>query len=85
MLKDALCARRISSALVGRRSLVLRSQRGCPDYLEPARPADPQLYIFAAEAVQIVTTDGSDYQLAGGRTHPAADPGGAAQLVARYV
>jgi hypothetical protein len=75
MLQDALAARQVGSVLVGRRTIVLRSGE-CGG---PARSADPQLYVFVAGTVYIVTTDGEDYRFAGGRTHPAADPAGAAR------
>jgi hypothetical protein len=81
LLKDALAARRISSTLVGRRTLVLRSAEGekCPGgHGEPARPSDPRLYVFAAGDVHAVATDGEVYRFADGRTYPAADPAGAA-------
>jgi hypothetical protein len=81
LLKDALAARRISSMLVGRRTLVLRSAEGekCSGcYGEPARPSDPRLYVFAAGDVHVVATDGEVYRLADGRMYPAADPAGAA-------
>ena len=85
LLKDALAARRISSVLVGRRTLVLRSDQGgerCARYGEPVRPSDPQLYVFSLGDVQIVTTDGEVYWFADGHVYPAADPGGAAQVCA---
>ena len=82
LLKDALSARRISSELVGRRTIVLRSGRLPDGFGEPARSADPQLYVFVAGSSDIVTTDGRQYHLADGRTHPAADPIGAAGIVA---
>jgi hypothetical protein len=86
-LKEALAARRIVSALAGRRTLVLRSAQGGP--IGPAggfgaaeRPDNPQLYVFAAGDVHIVTTDGEVYWFAGGRAHPVGDPDGAAQACA---
>lgn len=82
LLKDALAALRISSALVGRRTLVLRSAEGGNrpgGYEEPLRQSDPQLYVFGAGEVHIVTTDGEVYWFADGRAHPAADPAGAAR------
>ena len=83
LLKDALDARRVSSVLVGRRTLVLRSAQGeeRPEAgAELVRLADPQLYVFAAGCtdVHIVTTDGDAY-LFGRRAVPAEDPGGAAR------
>jgi hypothetical protein len=87
LLKDALAARRISSVLVGRRTLVLRSEQGgerSVRYGEPVRPSDPQLYVFAPGDVRIVTTDGQVYWLADGHVHPAADPAGAARVCARW-
>jgi hypothetical protein len=83
VLKDALNARRISSELVGRRTIVLRSGRLPDGFGEPARSADPQLYVFVDGSFDVVTTDGQQYRLADGRTHPAADPAGAAGVVAR--
>jgi hypothetical protein len=83
LLKDALTARRISSELVGRRTIVLRSGRLPDGFGEPARSADPQLYVFGSSSLDIVTTDGRQYCLADGRTHPATDPAGAAGVVAR--
>jgi len=85
LLKDALAAQQIVSALAGRRTLVLRSAEGRPDgWAAPEKPADPQLYVFAAGDVHIVTTDGEVYRFTGGHTHPAEDPGGAAQACARW-
>jgi hypothetical protein len=81
-LKDALTARRITSELVGRRTIVLRSGRLPDGFGEPPKSADPQLYVFVAGSPDIVTTDGRQYHLADGRTHPAADPIGAAGVVA---
>jgi hypothetical protein len=82
LLADALAARGITSTLAGRRTLVLCSAGGRRDgYGPPARPADPQLYIFGAGNIDIVTTDGESYRFASGRTHPAADPSGAAQAL----
>ncbi len=86
-LKDALTARRITSVLAGRRTLVLRSAEGGErrrGYGEPARPGDPQLYVFAAADVHVVTTDGEAYWFADGRRCPAADPSAAAQAYARW-
>jgi hypothetical protein len=86
LLKDALAARQIVSALAGRRTLVLRSAQGGPDgYGAPERPADPRLYVFAAGDVHIVTTDGEVYRFNDGRAHPTTDPGGAAQVCARWI
>ena len=84
LLKEALAARRISSVLVGRRTLVLRSAQGqerSGGWEGLARPADPQLYVFAAECsdVHIVTTDGDVYWFAGGGGVPVEDPGYAAR------
>ena len=84
LLKDALDARRVSSVLVGRRTLVLRSEQGQERPgagTEVARPAYPQLYVFAAAGtdVHIVTTDGDAYLFGGGRSVPVADPGDAAR------
>jgi hypothetical protein len=73
-LKDALEARRISSVVVGRHTLVLRSG-GCG---APPKSADPQLHIFVAGGIDIVTTDGDVFRFTSGHTHPAADPSGAA-------
>jgi hypothetical protein len=86
LLKEALAARRISSVLVGRRVLVLRSAQGQRSFRggELVRAADPQLYVFAAGGadVHIVTTDGDSYWFAGGRVLAVADPGDAAQAIA---
>lgn len=84
LLKEALADRRISSVLVGRRTLVLRSAEGrdrSPAGEELARPADPQLYVFGGECsgVDIVTTDGDVYWFAGGSGVPVQDPGQAAR------
>ena len=81
-LKEALADQRIVSALAGRRTLVLRSARGASPggYGSPERPADPQLYVFAAGDVHIVTTDGKVYWFAGGRAYPVEDPNGAARV-----
>jgi hypothetical protein len=84
-LKEALSARDIASELVGRRTLVLRSDEGADEHWPPALHADPRLYVFAAETVEVVTTDGQHYQLGGGRSHPADDPRGAARLLTTAV
>jgi hypothetical protein len=89
LLKDALAARRIVSALAGRRTLVLRSAQGgaadpSASFGAPERPDDPQLYVFAAGDVHIVTTDGEVYWFAGGRAYPVGDPDGAARACARW-
>jgi hypothetical protein len=81
-LADALDARQIRSALAGRQILVLCSEArpGEEEAPEPAlRLTDPQLYIFGARGIDIVTTDGESYRFASGRAHPAADPRGAAR------
>jgi hypothetical protein len=85
VLKDALRVRGISCSLVGRRSLVLRSAQDPGQYWHPVTQADPQLYVFAAEVPDVVTTDGRDYHLADGRTYPAADPSAAARMLARRI
>jgi hypothetical protein len=84
LLKEALAARRISSVLVGRRTLVLRSAQGqerSDRWEELVRPADPQLYVFAAECSDVhkVTTDGDVYWFAGGSGVPVEDPSNAAR------
>jgi hypothetical protein len=87
LLKNALATQRISSALVGRRTLVLRSDQGegcSAGYGEMARPSDPQLYVFAGGDVHVVTTDGEAYWFAGSQAYPTADPGGAARAYARW-
>jgi hypothetical protein len=87
LLKNALAGERISSALVGRRTLVLRSDQGnerSAGYGEMVRPSDPQLYVFAGGDVHVVTTDGEAYWFAVGRAYPTADPGGAARAYARW-
>jgi hypothetical protein len=84
LLKDALDARRVSSVLVGRRTLVLTSAQ---EQERPGagagvvRPANPQLYVFAAGSTDahIVTTDGNVYRFAGGRAVPVEDPADAAR------
>jgi hypothetical protein len=86
-LKDALAERQVTSALAGRRTIVLRSAQdgeGRGGYREPVRLADPQLYVFAAGGVNVVTTDAEFYWLSAGHPHPTADPGGAAQAYARF-
>lgn len=85
LLKQALSVRMISSELVGRRTLVLHSPKGPGPHSQPARQADPQLYVFADDAVQVVTTDGWAYRFASGFTYPVADPGAAARLLARSI
>ena len=92
LLKNALAARQISSVLVGRRVLVLRSAQGQHRSFrgrEFAMPADPQLYVFGTGGVDvhIVTTDGDSYWLGGGRAVAVVDPGDAAQAIAgaRYL
>ena len=86
-LKEALAAQRIVSALAGRRTLVLCSSQGglSGGYGAPERPADPQLYVFAAGDVHVVTTDGKVYWFAGGRAYPVEDPTAAAQACADGV
>lgn len=86
LLKDALSAQRIATALVGRRTLVLCSDETAErfaGYGETVSPADPQLYVFAGADVHIVTTDGEVYWFPGGHAHPTADPVGAARAYAR--
>jgi hypothetical protein len=86
-LQDALDAGPISSALVGRRTLILRSEQTpehSPGYKETIRPSDPQLYIFAAGDTHVVTTDGNVYWFADGYAYPASDPAGAALICARW-
>jgi hypothetical protein len=86
-LKDALDARLISSALVGRRTLVLRSKSSAeshPGYGELARLCDPRLYIFTATNTHIVTTDGEVYRFPGCPAYPTTDPAGAARDWARW-
>jgi hypothetical protein len=88
LLKEALAARRISSVLVGRRTIVLRSgKRQDGEWAELARPTDPQLYVFADDGaeVHIVTTDGEVYWFARGRAHTVADPEDAARVFDRWV
>jgi hypothetical protein len=85
LLKNALAAERISSSLVGRRTLVLRSDQGTQHsagYRGLVRPADPQLYVFTGGDVHVVTTDGEVYWLPGRRAYPTADPGAAARAYA---
>jgi hypothetical protein len=82
LLKNALAAERISSALVGRRTLVLRSGQGqerSAGYRGLVRPSNPQLYIFAGADVHVVTTDGEAYCFAGSHAYPTADPAAAAR------
>jgi hypothetical protein len=84
-LKDALADRQIAAALAGRRTIVLRSAQDRPGrggHREPIRLADPELYVFAAGGLNVVTTDAEFYWLADAHPHPAADPAGAAQLYA---
>jgi hypothetical protein len=86
LLKEALSAQRIASELVGRRTLVLCSDQASErfaGYGETVSPADPQLYVFAGEGTDIVTTDGEAYWFPGGRAYPTADPAGAAQAYAQ--
>jgi hypothetical protein len=83
LLKDALAARRIPSALVGRRTLVLRSAEGA-EHGEPVRPSDPQLYVFATGGIRIVTTDGEMYRLTSGDPCPVSDPAAAARAYADW-
>jgi hypothetical protein len=86
-LKDALDARLIPSALVGRRTLVLRSEpsaEGRPGYGELIQPCDPQLYIFTARDTHIVTTDGEVYRFPGRPAYPTTDPASAARDWARW-
>jgi hypothetical protein len=87
LLQDALSAQRIASALVGRRTLMLCSEQGekhFSGYGETVRPCDPQLYVFAGEETQVVTTDGEVYRLPGGHAYPTADLGGAARACATW-
>jgi hypothetical protein len=86
LLKEALSAQRIASALVGRRTLVLCSNQASErfaGYGDTVSPADPQLYVFAGAGADIVTTDGEAYWFPGGRAYPTADPAGAAKAYAR--
>jgi hypothetical protein len=82
LLEDALAAERISSALVGRRTLVLRSgqDKECSaGYWGMVRASDPQLYVFDGADVHVVTTDGEAYWFADSHAYPTADPEGAAR------
>jgi hypothetical protein len=85
-LQDALADRRITSALAGRRTLVLRSAREAAGrgYLEPVKLADPQLYVFDGASTHVVTTDGEVYWLTGGYPYTVADPCGAARAYVRW-
>ena len=85
-LQEALAEQRITSALAGRRTLVLHSAREAAGrgYREPVKPADPQLYVFDAGGTHIVTTDGEVYWLTRGHPYSVADPCGAAQAYARW-
>jgi hypothetical protein len=91
LLKEALAARRISSVLVGRRTLVLRSAQGQKqsDIWEELKPrlAEPQLYVFAAGCSDVhrVTTDGKVYWFARDRGVPVQDPGYAARAYSRWA
>jgi hypothetical protein len=85
LLKSALAGERVSSALVGRRTLVLRSGQGMErsaGYGGMVRLCDPQLYVFAGGDVDVVTTDGEAYWFAGSHAYPVADPGDAARAYA---
>ena len=73
-LQDVLTGWGVESVIVGRRVLTLRGTGPAP----PARPVDPELHILGSGHDQVVTTEGSLYRSADGRTHPADDPGGAA-------
>jgi hypothetical protein len=86
-LKDALADRQVAAALAGRRTIVLRSAQdgqGRGGHREPIRLADPQLYVFAAGGIDVVTTDAEFYWLTDGHPHPAADPAATAQAYARF-
>jgi hypothetical protein len=85
-LQDALADRRITSALAGRRTLVLHSAQEAVGrgYREPVKLADPELYVFDAAGTHIVTTDGQVYWLTGGCPYSVADPCRAAQAYARW-
>ena len=89
LLKEALAARRISSVVVGRRTLVLRSaqeQKRSGIWEGLARLAEPQLYVFAAGSdVHIVTTDGEVYWFARDSGVPVQDPGYAARAYSRWA
>lgn len=87
LLKDALSAQRIASALVGRRTLVLFSEQSAEravGYGETVRPSDPELYVFAGEETYVVTTDGEAYRFPGGHAYPTADPARAARACATW-
>jgi hypothetical protein len=81
LLKEALAARRISSVLVGRRTIVLRSAQGQERSGGPITLSDPQLYVFAAGCFEgnVVTTDGDAYWFARDSGVPVEDPGYAAR------
>jgi hypothetical protein len=82
LLKDALAAQRITSALAGRHTLVLCSEaRPGEEWGPTVRAADPQLYVFGDGGTDIVTTDGESYRFASGRIYPAADLSAAAQAL----
>jgi hypothetical protein len=76
-LQQALAARGVESVVAGRHSLTLRGTG--PG--QPARPADPELYVLAPDRRHIVTTDGWYYRFGNNRMHPADDPRGAAECV----
>jgi hypothetical protein len=70
-LQAALAALGIQSVLVRNRRIVLRAaSKGW----EPSGPTDPQLYVFAPDDTEIVTTDGALYQFVSGAACPADDP-----------
>jgi hypothetical protein len=85
VLQDALADRQVASALAGRRTLVLRSEQerkrsgGCGQRL-----TDPELYVFASDRIDVVTTDGGVYRVHG-RELPVADPDGAARAYLRSL
>ena len=76
-LQDALMALGVDSVLVGRRFLTLRGAGPA----RPARAGDPELHVRGVGHGHVVTADGQRYHFAGSRTHPADDPGGAADRI----
>jgi hypothetical protein len=77
-MKEALAARSVESVLVTRRTIVLRPK--APAIL--SGPTDPELYVWVASGLDVVTTDGTQYRSASGYVHPGRDADEAVASVA---
>jgi hypothetical protein len=75
-LQDELATQGFRFVLVGRQVLALRDRGPVP----PSR-RNPELHVSGPGQCHVVTTDGDHYRFPDGASHPADDPGGAAECV----